>query len=48
MRAFAGWFALALLVRGLTAVAVTGPGFADAAYALHVAGALVSGRGLTE
>lgn len=48
MRALAGWFVLALLVRGLTAAAVTGPGFADAAYALHVAGALVSGKGLTE
>ena len=48
MRAFAGWFALALLVRGLTAAAVTDPGFVDAAYALHVAAQLVAGQGLTE
>jgi hypothetical protein len=48
MRAFAGWFLLALLVRGLTALAVAGPGFADAGYALHVTGGLLAGRGLTE
>ena len=43
-----GWFLAALLVRGLTALALPHPGYIDATYALHVAAGLLAGRGLSE
>jgi hypothetical protein len=42
------WFLVALLVRGLTALALPHPGYIDATYALHVAAGLLAGRGLSE
>ena len=39
---------MALLVRGLTALALPHPGYIDATYALHVAAGLLAGRGLSE
>ncbi len=42
------WFCAALLVRALTAAAVTHPGYIDAYYSFHVAANLLEGRGLVE
>lgn len=42
------WFCIALLVRALTATAVTHPGYIDAYYSFHVAANLLDGRGLVE
>jgi hypothetical protein len=47
-RAPLGWLLVALLVRGLTALALPHPGYIDATYALHVAAGLLAGQGLTE
>ena len=47
-RAPLGWLLVALLVRGLTALALPHPGYIDATYALHVAAGLLAGRGLSE
>ena len=47
-RAPLGWLLVALLVRGLTALALPHPGYIDATYALHVAAGLLAGQGLSE